>query len=186
VRPIYFHKKSIIPVIILGYLIVAFIAISPILVAVFAGSIAESHGCKLDEGSVHPCIIAGTDWGDTLYTMGVMGWFSLLSMPLGFVLFIIWTIKVVQSLSYPKKCVRFTLNDYSVLQIGKRTCLQSLLNQNDKDQSSLRVFFLNKKEEQKIQKDAAVTVEGLMQRDNIDQAHLLIYSRVINDNQPHI
>ena len=30
--------------------------------------IANSHGCKVDEGSVHPCIINGKDYGQLLYT----------------------------------------------------------------------------------------------------------------------
>lgn len=184
-RPIYFDKKRKIPTIILGYIIIAIVAISPILVAVFAGWIAESNGCTLDEGSVHPCIIASADWGNILYTMGVMGWFSLLSMPLGFAGLILWTIKVRESLHYSRNCVRFTLNDYSVLYIGDRMFLETHVNQKDSTPSLLRVFFLNKKEEQKIKKDVEVAVEGLIQRDKLNQA-LLVNTRVIKNNQPNI
>jgi hypothetical protein len=39
--------------------------------------IANSHDCKVDEGSVHPCIINGKDYGQLLYTLGVLGWLML-------------------------------------------------------------------------------------------------------------
>ena len=39
------------------------------------GAIANAYGCKVDEGSVHPCIINGHDYGELLCSLGVMGWF---------------------------------------------------------------------------------------------------------------
>ena len=47
------------------------------------GWIANAHGCKVDEGSVHPCIINGKDYGQLLYTLGVLGWLMLALSPLG-------------------------------------------------------------------------------------------------------
>ena len=58
-------------------------AFAPVISVIIAGSIAEANGCELDEGSVHPCIVNGKDIGDTLYTMGMMGWFMIASIPLG-------------------------------------------------------------------------------------------------------
>lgn len=59
------------------------LAISPLLAAMVAGAIAGRYGCDLDEGSIHPCIVNGQDIGGTLYTLGMMGWFALGTIPLG-------------------------------------------------------------------------------------------------------
>lgn len=59
------------------------LAISPLLAAMVAGAIAGRYGCDLDEGSIHPCIVNGQDIGDTLYTLGMMGWLALGTIPLG-------------------------------------------------------------------------------------------------------
>ena len=48
-------------------------ALAPIGSVVLCGAIANAYGCKVDEGSVHPCIINGHDYGELLYSLGVMG-----------------------------------------------------------------------------------------------------------------
>jgi hypothetical protein len=57
--------------------------------------IANAHGCKVDEGSVHPCIINGHDYGELLYSFGVMGWLMLVTIPAGLVAFASWLIFLV-------------------------------------------------------------------------------------------
>ena len=52
--------------------IVAF-AFAPIGSVLLCGAIAHAYGCKVDEGSVHPCIIKGHDYGELLYSLGMMG-----------------------------------------------------------------------------------------------------------------
>lgn len=59
------------------------LAFSPVVSVAIAGEIAQANGCQLDEGSIHPCLINGVDYGDTLYTMGVLGWLMLATIPLG-------------------------------------------------------------------------------------------------------
>jgi hypothetical protein len=54
-------------------LIVLF-AIHPILVSMLAGYVARSAGCNVDEGDIHPCVIAGRDYGALLYDMGTYLW----------------------------------------------------------------------------------------------------------------
>jgi hypothetical protein len=73
-RWILIHTAVIILILLLG--------ISPFLSAMIAGTIAEANGCTLHEGFVNPCVINGTDWGETLYTMGVLAWFSLATIPI--------------------------------------------------------------------------------------------------------
>ena len=41
---------------------------------------------------VHPCIIAGHDYGQLLYTLGVLGWLMLLTLPAGAFAFAIWVV----------------------------------------------------------------------------------------------
>lgn len=75
-------------------LLILFVAFLPAISVAIAGSIANANGCQLDEGSVHPCLVNGTDMGETLYTMGVMGWFMLATIPIGLGLVVVYLIVV--------------------------------------------------------------------------------------------
>ena len=57
--------------------------------------IANTYGCKVDEGSVHPCIIGGHDYGELLYSLGVLGWLMLVTLPGGLFAFITWLIVLI-------------------------------------------------------------------------------------------
>jgi hypothetical protein len=86
-------KKII--VIAINLLIIAcivLIGIAPIISTAIAGSIASANGCDLDEGSIHPCLINGVDYGEMLYTLGVMGWLMLASIPIAAGLFVIYLV----------------------------------------------------------------------------------------------
>jgi hypothetical protein len=50
---------------------------------------------QVDEGSVHPCIIGGHDYGELLYDLGVMGWFMLATLPAGVLAFVFWLIALI-------------------------------------------------------------------------------------------
>jgi hypothetical protein len=75
--------------------VILLIAAAPLISVTVAGWIAESHGCTLHEGFVNPCIVDGEDMGDTLYTMFVMGWFMLVTLPAGLVALLVWIIVAV-------------------------------------------------------------------------------------------
>ena len=66
--------------------------LAPVGSVVLCSWIANSHGCKVDEGSVHPSVIGGKDYGQLLYTLGVFGWLILLTVPGGAFAFIIWLV----------------------------------------------------------------------------------------------
>ena len=70
-------------------------AFAPIGSVITCAWIANSHGCKVDEGSVHPCIINGKDYGHLLYTLGVLGWLILVTIPGGLFAFVIWLIVLI-------------------------------------------------------------------------------------------
>ena len=70
--------------------VILLLSVSPLFSAIGAGMVAESAGCQLDEGSVHPCQIGGIDYGESLYFLAVLGWLSLLTLPFGAVALMIW------------------------------------------------------------------------------------------------
>ena len=70
-------------------------AAAPLISVLIASSIAEAHGCMLDEGSVHPCVINGTDYGETLLTMAVLGWLMMFTLPVGAVALLVWLVVLI-------------------------------------------------------------------------------------------
>jgi hypothetical protein len=76
------------------FVILAF-AFAPIGSVILCDAIANAYGCKVDEGSVHPCIINGHDYGELLYSLGVMGWLMLVTIPGGLVAFASWLIFLI-------------------------------------------------------------------------------------------
>jgi hypothetical protein len=71
---------------------IALVALAPIGSVVACGVVAKANGCRVDEGSVHPCLINGKDYGELLYTLGVMGWFMLITIPAGAIGFALWLV----------------------------------------------------------------------------------------------
>jgi hypothetical protein len=65
---------------------------APLLLALAAGGLASALGCELNEGSIHPCILFGSDIGGTLYTFGVLGWLSIIGIPFAAIALVIWAI----------------------------------------------------------------------------------------------
>lgn len=76
----------------LGFAVIVLLAVWPLVSVLISASIAESHGCRLDEGSAHACIVWGSDWGGVLYTMAVMGWLMLATLPLGGGALLVWIV----------------------------------------------------------------------------------------------
>lgn len=82
------------PVRVMGGLLgaILLVALSPVLSVIVAGGIANFGGCVLNEGNVHPCVIGGVDLGETIYTMFVLGWLMLVTLPMGALALLIWII----------------------------------------------------------------------------------------------
>jgi hypothetical protein len=72
--------------------VIVLLAALPVISVVIAGTIADANGCRVDEGSVHPCLVGGTDLGELLYTLGVLGWLMLLSIPAGIAAIGVWAV----------------------------------------------------------------------------------------------
>lgn len=63
---------------------------APMISVFVAAAIASHYGCTLHEGFVNPCVVAGRDIGQSLYTMGVMGWMMLFTLPIGALVLAAW------------------------------------------------------------------------------------------------
>ncbi|HEY4283284.1 MAG TPA: hypothetical protein VGM62_09475 [Chthoniobacterales bacterium] len=85
--------------------LIAIIALAPVGSVIACGVIANAYGCHVDEGSVHPCLINGKDYGHMLHTLGVMGWLMLVTLPLGGLAFALWLILLVAHRSAWRKRV---------------------------------------------------------------------------------
>lgn len=63
-------------------LLILLLGLLPVISVAVASSIADANDCTLHEGFANPCVIDGTDYGETLYVMGMMGWFMIATVPL--------------------------------------------------------------------------------------------------------
>jgi hypothetical protein len=87
----------------LAFLVILALALWPVAGVVLAGWLAETHGCALDEGSIHPCVIGGRDWGGDLYTLFVLGWFMLATLPFGAMALAVWFAVLVVHLLWRRR-----------------------------------------------------------------------------------
>ena len=76
--------------ILLTLLLVTLIAWAPLGAVLAASAVASAFDCRVDEGSVHPCAVAGVDIGSLLYALGVSGWLMLAAFPLMLLTLVAW------------------------------------------------------------------------------------------------
>ncbi|MBS7813422.1 hypothetical protein [Roseococcus pinisoli] len=65
---------------------------TPIIMPFLAYFLASTLGCRLNEAGSHPCLLAGRDIGETLYTMAMMMWLAFLTFPLMALALVGWII----------------------------------------------------------------------------------------------
>src|SRR5438094_10239617 len=70
--------------------LILLVALAPVGSVVACDLIANAHGRRVDEGSVHPCVINGKDYGQLLYTRGVMGWLMHVTLSAEEFAFVLW------------------------------------------------------------------------------------------------
>lgn len=74
----------------IALVLIVLFATAPLLSVYFTYLVADAHGCVVNEATIHPCMVLGSDWGGLLYATGVMGWFMLATLPLGGGALIVW------------------------------------------------------------------------------------------------
>ena len=57
--------------------------IFPVVCVLIVFAVAPIVGCEVNEGSPTPCLVFGVDIGKILYTLGVMGWLGVVTLPTG-------------------------------------------------------------------------------------------------------
>ncbi len=89
---------------VVALLAIVVFALWPLGSVVLTSLIANAAGCQVDEGSARACIIVGVDMGEALYAMGVLGWFSLVTLPLGAGAALVWLITLlIHRLAWPPR-----------------------------------------------------------------------------------
>lgn len=66
--------------------------LAPAISMAIAASIASWNGCSLNETSIQTCIINGQDYGKTLTTMAMMGWFLMTTLPAAVCVAALWIV----------------------------------------------------------------------------------------------
>lgn len=72
--------------------VLLFLCLLPMMSMAVAEFIAQVYGCKLDLASVHPCMVGGSDIGETLLTLGMMGYFLFATMPGVVAIVVVWVV----------------------------------------------------------------------------------------------
>lgn len=72
--------------------ILLLLCLLPLISMAVAETIAQIYGCTLDLAAVHPCIVGGKDIGQTLLTLGMMGWFLFATMPGVAAVIVVWLV----------------------------------------------------------------------------------------------
>ena len=83
------RARTVFIVLLIAILLIGF---GPALIALGSQMIAEGFGCAVDLNRVIPCVIHGTDYGETFYNLGFAIWYSYLSLPVAGALFVIWLV----------------------------------------------------------------------------------------------
>ena len=81
--------------ILLGYIIIALITLGPLLITLLGGAAASLFGCTISEVGPQECLVLSVDIGWLFYAMGVIGWLFIITVPLGVLLFVLWTVMTV-------------------------------------------------------------------------------------------
>ena len=78
--------------------LVTALSFAPLFSVWAASEIASALGCTLNEGDAHPCILLGVDIGEALFSMFVMGWFMLMTLPGMVITPLIWLGLLIRAL----------------------------------------------------------------------------------------
>lgn len=78
----------------IGYRIILLVMFAPMIFPFVTGVIAWINGCDLDEGNPHPCVVFGSDIGQVLYEVSLLGFLGMATFPLGIIALIVFALIV--------------------------------------------------------------------------------------------
>ncbi|WP_147929626.1 hypothetical protein [Neolewinella aurantiaca] len=64
------------------YAVLFLIGAGPALVAMLGFLLGNLLGCNINEAGTDPCVRNGVEWGETLSSMVVFGWLTIVTFPL--------------------------------------------------------------------------------------------------------
>ena len=73
-----------------SFVVIFVAAVAPLISAFIAGAVANILGCTLNEGGASTCMFNGSDIGQTLADMFVLGWLAFVTLPWGGFALAIW------------------------------------------------------------------------------------------------
>ncbi len=81
----------------IGWLLLL-VGLLPVISILVASAISALAGCNVNEGIITPCVIGGTDYGETLAYLFTFGWMIFFTLPLVIIGAALLLIRLVQSL----------------------------------------------------------------------------------------
>ena len=79
----------------IALVLIGLVAFGPVLAAMAADAIAAANGCSMADGADHTCLIGGLDLGPVLYFFYLLGWLTLITLPLGVIGLMVWGVVLV-------------------------------------------------------------------------------------------
>ncbi len=74
---------------------IVILMLAPLIPSLIALAIALPLGCNLNEAGTSSCVIFGTDFGEALTVLALMGFVLVFTVPLGLIFLVIWCIAAV-------------------------------------------------------------------------------------------
>lgn len=81
----------------LSLALILLVMFAPVLSVLFASALAAAGGCTLNEAGTSSCVLFGADIGGLLNRLFVSGWYVLLTLPVGVLALLAWTVALIVS-----------------------------------------------------------------------------------------
>jgi len=80
----------------LSAVLATLLGFAPLISVLLASAATAAFGCKVGHGEAHACLVGGVDIAPALVSMGMFGWYMLLTWPLLGLAALLWAIWVVR------------------------------------------------------------------------------------------
>ena len=76
----------------IALILIVLVTLSPLICAAIASGMAAVLGCSVNEGGATQCMFMGSDIGQTLAELFVVGWLFFITLPVGGVALLVWLV----------------------------------------------------------------------------------------------
>ena len=102
-RPILFRTEINVKTVLLYHLYIAIAAMLPLLISMLAGFVGNCLSCNINEGGTDQCIRSGIAFGTALNPLAVLGWLSIITIPLGLIATVLLIFAAIHDTIYHTK-----------------------------------------------------------------------------------